>query len=65
MQGILRGDLQQMINDLKREHAELKNRLKVMYSKNYLSPKKQIEMKNLQKMKLKKKDAIAMLEAKL
>jgi len=55
----------QMIEKLRAEHAELKQRVKELHSRPYLSPEEQLEAKTLQKMKLLKKDAIAALEAKL
>jgi hypothetical protein len=53
------------IDQLKAEHAELKRRVDALHDRPYLSPDEQLEAKTLQRMKLLKKDAIAVLEAKL
>ncbi|MFH1808016.1 MAG: hypothetical protein ABIJ09_04685 [Pseudomonadota bacterium] len=53
------------IDQLKTEHAELKRRVDHLHDRPYLSPDEQLEAKTLQRMKLLKKDAIAVLEAKL
>jgi hypothetical protein len=57
--------IQENIDKLKHEHAELKRKVKELHARPYLSPEEQLEAKTLQKMKLLKKDAIAALEAKL
>ena len=46
---------------LKREHSELKARLSELNSRLYLSPQEELERKQLQKLKLAKKDALAAL----
>ena len=48
---------------LSREHEELKSRLTELNSRVYLSPNEEVERKNLQKLKLAKKDRIALLRA--
>lgn len=58
-------EIQQSIDKLKAEHAELKRRVQELHARPYLSPDEQLEAKTLQRMKLLKKDAIAVLEAKL
>jgi uncharacterized protein YdcH (DUF465 family) len=46
---------------LQREHDELKMRLGELNNRVYLSPVEEVERKNLQKLKLRKKDRIATL----
>ena len=46
---------------LRREHDELKARLGELNNRVYLSPVEEVEKKNLQKLKLAKKDRIATL----
>lgn len=46
---------------LKREHSELKARLSELNSRVYLSPQEEVERKQLQKLKLAKKDRLAAL----
>ena len=46
---------------LKREHSELKARLLELNSRLYLNPNEELERKQLQKLKLAKKDALAAL----
>lgn len=58
-------DIAETIEKLRYEHAELKEKVKALRDRPYLSPEEQIEAKTLQKMKLLKKDAIAVLESKL
>ncbi|MBI4820211.1 MAG: YdcH family protein [Deltaproteobacteria bacterium] len=48
---------------LRAEHSELKQRLGDLNGRVYLSPAEELEKKNLQKMKLAKKDRIAFLES--
>jgi len=51
------------VERLQREHDELKMRLGELNSRVYLSPVEEIERKNLQKLKLMKKDRIATLSS--
>jgi uncharacterized protein len=46
---------------LRREHSELKARLSELNSRLYLSPAEELERKQLQKLKLAKKDRLAAL----
>ena len=46
---------------LRREHSELKARLSELNSRLYLSPAEEFERKQLQKLKLAKKDRLAAL----
>jgi uncharacterized protein len=46
---------------LKREHSELKARLNELNSRAWLSPSEEVEKKQLQKLKLAKKDRLAAL----
>jgi hypothetical protein len=46
---------------LRREHTELKARLSELNSRLYLSPAEELERKQLQKLKLAKKDRLAAL----
>jgi hypothetical protein len=46
---------------LRREHSELKARLVELNSRLYLSPAEELEKKQLQKLKLAKKDRLAAL----
>jgi hypothetical protein len=46
---------------LKREHSELKARLAELDRRVYLSPEEEVERKQLQKLKLAKKDRLAAL----
>jgi hypothetical protein len=48
---------------LEREHRELKARLSELNSRLYLSPEEQVERKMIQKLKLAKKDRLALLSA--
>ena len=48
---------------LRREHDELKARLGELNNRVYLSPVEEVEKKNLQKLKLAKKDRIATLSS--
>ena len=49
------------VDRLKREHGELKARLLELNSRIYLSPTEEVEKKQLQKLKLAKKDRLAAL----
>ena len=46
---------------LRREHSELKARLSELNGRPWLSPTEEVEKKQLQKLKLAKKDRLAML----
>lgn len=58
-------DIRANIEKLRKEHEELKRKVKALHNRSYLSPEQQVEARTLQKMKLLKKDSIAALEAKL
>ena len=49
------------VERLEREHRELKARLSELNSRLYLSPEEEVERKTIQKLKLAKKDRIALL----
>lgn len=49
------------VERLEREHRELKARLSELNSRLYLSPEEEIERKTIQKLKLAKKDRMALL----
>lgn len=49
------------IERLEREHRELKKRLSELNERRYLSPAEEVEKKTLQKLKLAKKDRLAVL----
>ncbi len=49
------------VDRLKKEHTELKARLCELNDRLYLSPREEVERKTLQKLKLAKKDRLAML----
>ena len=51
------------VQRLQREHDELKVRLGELNERLYLSPVEEVEKKNLQKLKLAKKDRIATLSS--
>ena len=53
------------VERLEREHRELKARLSELNSRLYLSPEEEIERKTIQKLKLAKKDRIAILSNRL
>lgn len=56
-----RGETQAEAERLKREHSELKARLNELNSRSWLSPSEEVEKKQLQKLKLAKKDRLAAL----
>lgn len=60
-QGVDEAQLASEVDRLRREHRELKARLSELNSRLYLSPEEEIERKQLQKLKLAKKDRLAML----
>ena len=51
------------VQRLQREHDELKVRLSELNERLYLSPVEEVEKKNLQKLKLAKKDRIATISS--
>lgn len=51
------------VERLEREHSELKARLSELNSRLYLSPEEEVERKTIQKLKLLKKDRLALLSA--
>lgn len=53
----LEGEVERLV----REHRDLKARLSELNSRLYLSPEEQVERKTIQKLKLAKKDRIALL----
>jgi len=55
-------DPQALIDDLQLEHQRLEERLAELDALGWLTPSEQVERKTCQKMKLAKKDRIAMLE---
>jgi uncharacterized protein len=55
------GAVQAEAERLKREHSELKARLLELNSRAWLSPAEEVEKKQLQKLKLAKKDRLAAL----
>ena len=55
--------LREEITRLDREHRELKARLSELNARLYLSPDEEIERKTIQKLKLVKKDRLALLMA--
>ncbi len=56
-----REDVRFEIERLHREHNELKARLSELNSRVYLSPEEEVERKTIQKLKLQKKDRLALL----
>lgn len=54
-------DSRSEIERLHREHNELKARLSELNSRLYLSPEEEVERKTIQKLKLQKKDRLALL----
>lgn len=54
-------DLHQVLNKLRIEHAELEQRLDELNGRIYLTVEEQIEKKKIKKLKLQKKDKIAIL----
>ena len=59
--GLSNNDTRSEIERLHREHNELKARLSELNSRLYLSPEEEIERKTIQKLKLQKKDRLALL----
>ncbi|MBM4279857.1 MAG: DUF465 domain-containing protein [Deltaproteobacteria bacterium] len=57
--------LRHRLDVLLREHAEVKARVAEYQQRRWLSPGEQLELRTLQRLKLKKKDAIAALEKDL
>ena len=55
----------EQIAALKTEHAALKHRLADLDQQRFLTPAEQLERRRLQKLKLRAKDRIVMLEATL
>ena len=54
-------NLDETIQRLRQEHSELENQLSVLERRLYLTPDEQVERKRIQKLKLLKKDEIALL----
>lgn len=52
------------VERLEREHRDLKARLSELNSRLYLSPEEEVERKTIQKLKLAKKDRIAVLSSR-
>lgn len=59
----LTGDVEQTIGRLRREHAELDERLHLLERKAWLSTEEEAEVHRLKKLKLAKKDKIETLSA--
>jgi hypothetical protein len=57
--------LRQQLDALLREHAEVKARVVEYQQRRWLSPGEELELRTLQRLKLRKKDAIAALEKDL
>lgn len=55
------GAVQAEAERLKREHSELEARLNELNTRSWLSPTEEVEKKQLQKLKLAKKDRLAAL----
>jgi uncharacterized protein YdcH (DUF465 family) len=55
-------DAGQRLESLLREHSALKERVKEIASHSFLTPDQQVELTQLKKLKLQKKDLIAQLQ---
>ena len=60
----MNSDEVRMVEKLREEHRSLDARVQEMSSRRYLTPTEEYELKRLQKLKLAKKDEIAMLLAR-
>lgn len=57
--------LRERLDGLLREHADIKLRVAEYQKRRWLSPGEELELRTLQRLKLRKKDAIAVLEREL
>lgn len=58
-------ELRKRLEMLRKEHRELDERIKVLSARSYLTPDEQVEIANLKKLKLRRKDEMAEVAAKL
>jgi len=58
-------DRHQRLDDLRREHRELDQRIEELRARPYLLPDEEVEVARMKKQKLAKKDQIARLEREL
>jgi hypothetical protein len=57
--------LREQLDKLLREHGDVKERVSEYQRRKWLSPGEELELRTLQRLKLRKKDAIAVVEREL
>ncbi|MDP2345704.1 MAG: hypothetical protein Q8O67_32475 [Deltaproteobacteria bacterium] len=57
--------LREQLDKLLREHGDVKERVAEYQRRRWLSPGEELELRTLQRLKLRKKDAIAVVEREL